>query len=75
MSTQNAGLRDINSLGYNVIATVYQTDSFKAGIKFDDNGKILIIHEDRVICSFHAEKSENDEGEVAAAFIQKDYEE
>ena len=75
MSTQDASLKDINSLGYNVIATVYQTDTFKAGVKFDDNGKILIVHEDRVICSFHAEKSENDEGGVAAAFIQKDYEE
>ena len=74
MKKQSVGLKDINSLGYNVTATVYQTDAFKAGIKFDDNGKLLIIHEDRVICSFHVEKSESDEGNVSAAFSQKEYE-
>ena len=75
MEEQNVGLKGINSLGYNVIATVYQTTGFKAGIKFDGNGKLLIIHEGRVICSFHAEKSDNGEGKVSAAFMQKEYEE
>ena len=70
----NAGLKDINSLGYDIIATVYQTDTFKAMIKHDTNGKILIIQNGRVICSFHAEKSENDEGKVSAAFVPKEYE-
>ena len=74
MEKQSAGLKDINSLGYNVTTTVYQTDAFKAGIKFDDNGKLLIIHEDRVICSFHVEKSESNAGNVSAAFSQKEYE-
>ena len=59
MEEQSVGFKDINTLGYDVIATVYQTDGFKAGIKFDNNGKLLIIHEGRVICSFHAERSEN----------------
>ena len=36
MKKQSVGLKDINSLGYNVTATVYQTDAFKAGIKFSD---------------------------------------
>ena len=75
MEEQNVGLKDINTLGYDVIATVYQTDAFKAGIKFNNNGKLLIIHEGRVICSFHAEKSEDDEGRVSAAFSQKEYDE
>jgi len=74
MEEQNVGLKGINSLGYDVIATVYQTAEFKAGIKFDNNGKLLIIHEGRVICSFHAQKSKNDEGKVSAAFSQKGYE-
>ena len=74
-SMDSAGLKDINSLGYDVIATVYQMDAFKATIKFDTNGKILIIQDGSVICSFHAEKSGNDEGKVSAAFIQKKYEE
>lgn len=73
MEEQNVSLKDINSLGYDVIATVYQTDAFKAGIKFDNNGKLLIIHEGRVICSFHAKKSESEEGKVSAAFSQKEY--
>lgn len=73
MEEQRVTLKDINTLGYDVIATVYQTDAFKASIKFDNNGKLLIIHEGRVVCSFHAEKSENDEGEVSAAFSQKEY--
>lgn len=71
----SAGLKDINSLGYDVIATVYQTDTLKSMIKHDTNGKILIIQNDHVICSFHAEKSENDEGKVSVAFISKGYEE
>ncbi len=66
MEKQNVGLKSINSLGYNVIATVYQTAVFKTGIKFDDNGKLLITHEGRVICSFHAERSESEEGKVSA---------
>ena len=74
MEEQSVSLKDINTLGYDVIATVYQTEAFKAGIKFDDNGKLLIIHEGRVICSFHAAKSENDEGKVSAAFSQNEYE-
>lgn len=74
MKEQSVSLKDINILGYNVITTVYQTDAFKASIKFDDNGRLLIIHEGRVICSFHAEKSESDEGNVSAAFSQKEYE-
>lgn len=74
MEEQNVGLKDVNSLGYNLIATVYQTDALKTGIKFDDNGKLLIIHEGRVICSFHAEKSENDNGKVSTAFSQNGYE-
>ena len=75
MPEQNICLKDINSLGYDLIATVYQTDAFKASIKYDVNGKLLIIHEGRVICSFHAEKSENDEGKVSASFIRQEYEE
>lgn len=75
MPEQDICLKDINSLGYDLIATVYQTDAFKASIKYDVNGKLLIIHEGRVICSFHAEKSERDEGTVAASFSQKEYEE
>lgn len=75
MEEQSVSLRNINTLGYDVIATVYQTDAFKAGIKFDNNGKLLIIHEGRVICSFHAEKSESDKGKVSAAFSEKEYEE
>ena len=55
MEEQSVSLKNINTLGYDVIATVYQTNAFKAGIKFDNNGKLLIIHEGRVICSFHAE--------------------
>ena len=73
MEDQHVSLKNISSLGYNVIATVYQTDAFKASIKFDNNGKLLIIHEGRVICSFHAKKSENEEGKVSAAFSQKEY--
>ena len=73
MEEQNVGLKGINSLGYNVIATVYQADAAKTSIKFDDNGKLLIIYDGRVICSFHAEKSANDEGKVSAAFSQKEY--
>lgn len=75
MTEQSISFKDINSLGYNFIATVYQNDVFKAGIKFDNNGKLLIIHEGRVICSFHAERSESDKGKVSAAFSQKEYEE
>ena len=74
MEKQNVGLKGINSSGYNVIATVYQTNGFKAGIKFDNNGKLLVIHEGRVICSFHVEESKNHEGKVSAAFSQKEYE-
>lgn len=74
MQDQSVGLKEVISLGYNVIATVYHTDTFKPGIKFDNNGKILIIHDGRVICSFHAEKSETDEGEAAASFNMKEYE-
>ena len=73
MEDQHVSLKNISSLGYNVIATVYQTDAFKAGIKFDNNGKLLIIHEGRVICSFHTEKSGNEEGKVSAAFSQTEY--
>ena len=73
MKEQNVSLRDINSLGYNVIATVYNTDAFKTSVKFDDDGKLLIIHEGQVICSLHAEKSQIYEGKVAAAFSQKEY--
>lgn len=75
MQDQGVGLKEIMSLGYNVIATVYHTDTFKPSIKFDNNGKLLIIHEGRVICSFHAEKSESDEGKAAACFNMKEYEE
>ena len=75
MPEQSICLKDINSLGYDLIATVYQTDAFKASIKYDVNGKLLIIHEGRVICSFHAEKSEDTEGKVAANFSHKEYEE
>jgi hypothetical protein len=75
MDEQSVSFKDVNSLGYNVIATVYHTAGVKVGIKFDSNGKLLIIHEGRVICSFHAEKSERDEGKVSAAFSQKEYEE
>ena len=75
MPEQSVGLKEIMSLGYNVIATVYRTDTFKPGIKFDNNGKLLIIHEGRVICSFHAEKSESDEGKAAVSFNMKEYEE
>ena len=67
------GIKDINSLGYDVIATVYQTDTFKSMIKHDTNGKILIIQNGCVICSFHAEKSDNDEGKVSVSFITKGY--
>lgn len=74
MQKQSVCLKDINALGYDIIATVYQTDTFKANIKYDTNGKLLIIHEDRVICSFHAEKSESDEGTASAAFSQNGYE-
>ena len=74
MPEQSVCLKDINSFGYDVIATVYQTDAFKANIKYDVNGKLLIIHEGRVICSFHAEKSEDDEGKVSANFSRKGYE-
>ena len=73
MEKQKAYLKDINSLGYDVIATVYQTDAFEAGIQFDNNGKLLIIYEGRVICSFHTEKSGNEEGKVSAAFSQTEY--
>ena len=38
MEEQSVGFKDINSLGYDVIATVYQTEAFKAGIKFDNTG-------------------------------------
>ena len=75
MPEQSVGLKEIMSLGYNVIATVYRTDTFKPDIKLDNNGKLLIIHEGRVICSFHAEKSESDEGKAAASFNMKEYEE
>lgn len=73
MEKQNVCLKDINSLGYDVIATVYQTDAFKASIKYDVNGKLLIIHEDRVVCSFHAEKVRSNEGKVSATFSRKEY--
>lgn len=74
MQKQNVCLKDVNALGYEVIVTVYKTDTFKASIKYDANGKLLIIHEDRVICSFHVEKSESGEGKVSAAFSQEKYE-
>ena len=74
MPQQNVCLKDINLSGYDVIATVYQTDTFKASIKYDTNGKLLIIHEGRVICSFHTEKSEGNEGKVSANFSKKEYE-
>ena len=48
MPQQNVCLKDINLSGYDVIATVYQTDTFKASIKYDTNGRLLIIHEGRV---------------------------
>ena len=73
MPERNACLKNINSLGYDVIATMYQTDAFKTSIKYDVNGKLLIIHEGRVICSFHAEKSQGDEGKVSATFSKKEY--
>ena len=75
MKAQNVSLKDINSLGYDVIATVYQADAFEAGIQFDNNGKLLIIYEGRVICSFHTEKSESEKGKVSAAFSQTEYHE
>ena len=73
LKQQGIGLKEIMSLGYNVIATVYQTDTFKAAIKPDTNGKILIIQGDRVICSFHAEKSESGEGKVTSGFSSLPY--
>ena len=73
MEAQDIGLKAINSLGYDVAVTVYHTDAFKASIKYDVNGKLLIIHEGRVICSFHVEKSQGDEGKVSAAFNDKGY--
>ena len=73
MQIQNHGIKEINALGYDVIATVYQTDTFKAGIMSDINGKLLIIHEGRVICAFHVEKSECGEGEVTRSFNMRDY--
>ena len=73
LKQQGIGLKEIMSLGYNVIATVYQTDTFKASIKPDTNGKILIIQDGCVICSFHAEKSDSGEGKVSSEFSSLPY--
>lgn len=73
LKQQEIGLKEIMSLGYNVIATVYQTDTFKAAIKPDINGKILIIQDGKVICSFHAERSASSEGTVSSGFSRLPY--
>lgn len=73
LKQQGIGLKEIMALGYNVIATVYQTDTFEASIKPDTNGKILIIQDDKVICAFHAEKSEDGEGKVSSSFSMLPY--
>lgn len=73
LKQQEIGLKEIMSLGYNVIATVYQTDTFKASIQPHTNGKILIRQNGRVICSFHAEKAESGEGKVSSSFSMLPY--
>ena len=68
------GLKEVTGLGYNVIAAVYQTDAFKADIRFDANGRLLVIHNGNVICSFHAEKNDTSRGQVGATFHMTPYE-
>ncbi len=75
LKQQEIGLKEIMSLGYNVIATVYHTDTFKASIQPHPNGKILIRQNGRVICSFHAERSASSEGKVSSGFSRLPYNE
>lgn len=67
------GLKQLTSLGYNVIATVYTTDEFTPSIMPHPSGKILIRQGERVICTFHAEKSDSPEGKVASVFNMQPY--
>ena len=68
------GLKEVTQLGYDVIAAVYQTDIFKADIRFDANGRLLVIYNGNVICSFHAEKNSTSQGHVGATFNLTPYE-